>query len=131
MTLHWLQYFLLLGLISTTNPTAPWAIAYGIVAILWPAVAVVFGRHGRGGPKLDATGLAFHRWHHRVFYLASASAGGMAILWAYGTPFALQYWLFLFFMVSNLHALFHLWRHTVLRDGALRMIIPRALHKLL
>ncbi|MEM1273742.1 MAG: hypothetical protein AAGF88_07995 [Pseudomonadota bacterium] len=131
IALHWVQFALLLGLISTTAPTAPWAIAYGLVALIWPAVAVVKGLHGRGGRKLAPVGKAIHQWHHRMLYALSAASGAAAIAWSLGVPLALQYWLFLLFLVSNLHAVFHLWRHTALLDGALRMITPRALHKLL
>ena len=131
IALHWTQFALLLGLISTTNPTPAWAIAYAVPALLWSALALPLGLNGRGGPKLDPTGKAIHQWHHRLLYLLTAASGVMAIAWAFGTELALQYWLFLLFMVSNLHAVFHLWRHTALRDGALRMITPKAMHKLL
>ena len=30
-----------------------------------------------------------------------------------------------------MHGVFHMWRHTVLLDGALRNITPRALHNIL
>jgi len=54
-----------------------------------------------------------------------------ALARSYGTAIALQYRLFRLFMVSNLHAVFHLWRHRALRDGALRLITPKAMHKVL
>ena len=30
---------------------------------------------------------------------------------------------------ATFHAIFHLWRHTTLYDGALNMISPKAVHK--
>lgn len=131
LALHWTQFSLLLGLISTQNPTAFWAVAYAIPALAWPTLALFAGLHGRGGAKLGVKGRAVHQWHHRLLYLLTAASGVLALAWAWGQSLSLQYWLFLLFMVSNLHAVFHLWRHTALRDGALFMITPRALHKLL
>ena len=131
MVLHWTQFALLIGLLSTEVPTAPWVLAYAGVTLAWTGLALVAGLNGTGGPALTPALRHVHRWGHRAMLAAVAVSGVLAILWLAGRPVALQYWLFIVFGLSMLHAIFHLWRHTTLGDGALRWMTPRAVHKVL
>jgi len=43
----------------------------------------------------------------------------------------LRFWYAVLAGAAALHAVFHLWRHTTLADGALRRMTPEVLHKYL
>ncbi|MBF9031976.1 hypothetical protein HKCCE3408_16375 [Rhodobacterales bacterium HKCCE3408] len=128
-TAHWTQFGLLLGMISIQEVTAGWVAPYAAVALGWPVLAAIRGLYTRPGPKLSPGLKILHRWHHIALYAGVFVSGILAALWLTGREVPLQYWLFILFMVSLAHGMFHLWRHTALLDGALRIILPTALHK--
>ena len=114
------------------------------------------GLAGRAGPKLPDWAKRFHRINHQVLQIAlpvMVATGALAGLLA---PFAIKAFGLLqinpaagskslhdfaeevhelafnaLLAVIVLHAIFHLWRHFLLKDNALRIMVPRLLHKYL
>lgn len=131
-------------------------LALAVITLLWFALFLSKGLAGRAGPKLPGWARRFHPLSHKALQygvLTMVASGGLAALAA---PFAIQAfgtlpigpgfgakWLhglvtglheILFNLVIAaivLHAAFHLWRHYLLRDNALRIMVPKALHKYL
>jgi cytochrome b561 len=132
------------------------ALVFVTLALLWSADYLRRGLAGRPGPKLPPWARRVHRWMHRllVWGLFGVALSGFAIgltspvlLKAGGfLPFApplglaraheiaLQVHVWEYYLLAVLaagHAAFHLWRHLKLRDNALRIMAPRALHRFL
>ena len=126
------------------------------LALGWTALHMRRGLTGRPGPKLSPRLKTFHQILHKAliyglfgvaltgFLLGLTSsvqlwAGGIVpIAWPMGLP-KLNHLvgivhIFEFYALAGLvavHALFHIWRHLKLRDNALRIMAPRALHRFL
>ncbi|QJF50432.1 cytochrome b/b6 domain-containing protein [Roseobacter ponti] len=126
------------------------------LALLWTADYMRRGLAGRPGPKLRGRLRTLHSLMHRTliwglflvaftgFLLGLTST---VLLWAGGiVPIAPPMGLprandlvgvvhaIEFYTLAALvagHALFHLWRHFGLNDNALRIMVPRALHRFL
>lgn len=126
------------------------------IALLWSADYFRRGLASRPGPKLPPWGRVAHRVLHRAliwgifgvaltgFLLGLTSS---RLLWAGGiVPIAPPLGLpeanalagriheiefYLLAGIAAAHALFHIWRHLRLRDNALRIMAPRALHRFL
>ena len=131
ITLHWLS-FLLLILLVAGGPLPPLVWAFALSGLGLCALALVNGLMNGPGPKLEGALRAAHPWLSRGMY---AALGGVAALglWAQisGTAMNLNAIYFYLLSASSLHAIFHLWRHTALGDGALRRITPTAMHGML
>lgn len=127
-----------------------------IVVLVWTVMAATKGLAGRAGPKLPDWAKRFHRINHQVLQIAlpvMVATGALAGLLA---PFAIKAFGLLqinpaagskslhdfaeevhelafnaLLAVIVLHGIFHLWRHFLLKDNALRIMVPRLLHKYL
>lgn len=129
--LHWSLAILLLAMIKGGTAAVGVRWAYVILGGLWVGMAVANGVMARPGPKLTgAFRRGFHAAHVGIFALIAVTVvlnlGALLhltpLVWAWNS-------LLVLFAATMLHAVFHLWRHTALMDGALRMITPRVLHK--
>lgn len=126
------------------------------LSLLWFADYLRRGLASRPGPKLRGWARPAHRAIHHGLILGLAvlavtgfglgltsaillKAGGVVPIappldlpaaneWVGALHSAVFYALFALVAV---HAVFHLWRHTALNDGALRIMAPRALHRFL
>jgi cytochrome b561 len=129
---------------------------FATVVLVWFASFALKGLAGRPGPKLPGWGKRFHPWLHKSLYwivLAMVLSGGLIAVFAPYTvlafgrfPFApsidlkvlhelvqeVHELLFNLALIGiGLHASFHIWRHYMLRDNALRIMAPAQLHKYL
>lgn len=134
ITLHWLNLLLLLFVLGDGGATAWLSLAYAASALTMCGLALVFGLMNGPGPKLDGVLRAAHSWLHRGIYLL-LGWGTVALV---AETFALRLpgpeartLLLALLAATALHAVFNLWRHTALGDGALRRITPRAIHHIL
>ena len=126
------------------------------LSLLWVADWMRRGLASRPGPKLRGWARPAHRAMHTALIgglgvlaltgfglgLTSAvmlKAGGIVpIAPPLGLPAANEVVgavhaavFYALFALVAAHALFHLWRHVALNDGALRIMMPRALHRFL
>lgn len=128
----------------------------GIVTALWMGMFWSKGLAGRPGPKLPGWGKRFHSLSHKALQyglpimVATGALTGLAapfMIRAFGvlpiTPgtapkglhklaeevHEIAFNTLLVLIIA--HIAFHLWRHFVLKDNALRIMVPRALHKYL
>jgi len=134
ISLHWLTLLLLLFVLGDGGATAWLSLAYAASALTMCGLALVFGLMNGPGPKLDGAVRAAHPWLHRGLYLL-LGWGAVALL---AETFAMprpgpeaRTLLLALLAVAALHAVFNLWRHTALGDGALRRMTPRAVHHVL
>jgi len=133
IVLHWSVVLLILMLVKGGSdlPALRWV--FVSAAGLWVAMSLTGGMLGRPGPKL--TGLvrsAFRPMHLALYTLLGASAAvNAAALLGYANAQAAWQTLLVLVVAGTFHAIFHLWRHTALYDGALRMTTPRIWHKYL
>lgn len=131
-------------------------LALAIVASVWLAMFVFKGLAGRAGPKLPGWAKRVHGLSHRVLQIGLAVMVGTGALAGLMAPFAIKAFgavpinpafgnktlhelaqdlhevVFnglLFVIVA--HGLFHLWRHYLLKDNALKIMVPKILHKYL
>ena len=133
ITAHWTLVVLLMVLISDAKAAA-WHWAFGLSGLVMVAMVLIDGLMSGPGPRLQGTFRVLHPWSHRLMYLLLGTVAGAALYAQItGTPFLLptKTWYLLLTAAMAFHAIFHLWRHTTLYDGALRRMTPRALHKIL
>jgi cytochrome b561 len=132
--LHWLVVVLLILMMSDGERFVWLAWGFVLACVAFAASGLVFGLMTRPGPKLTGALRRAHPWLHRAMYWLTAGAALVvaAEMLGYDTPGVTgslaQMGLF---SAAALHAIYHLWRHTALRDNALRIITPRALHRYL
>ncbi|MGR3483931.1 MAG: hypothetical protein ACU0BF_01170 [Paracoccaceae bacterium] len=133
IALHWAVAMAVL-VMTEGGADAPW-LRWGYVALIvaWLAVMAAGGPLGRPGPKLTGAARAAFRPLHWALYAGLAASAALTAaelvgLIGAGPAFASVVALL---GAGLLHGLFHLWRHTALRDGALRTITPRAIHGVL
>jgi len=125
-------------------------------ALIWWADYLRRGLASRPGPKLPPWARRVHWVLHRVMIwgLFSVALTGLGLgltasrqLWAggvvpIGVPLGLprandviglihSIEFYLLAAIIAFHAGFHIWRHIALRDNALRIMFPRALHRYL
>lgn len=129
--LHWGVVVLLLLHLAAGGQNATLAWAFVLSGLAMAAIALVFGLMNGAGPKLEGTLRRAYPLLQWGMYglLAWVCTDTLASL--VGRPFPgpeARTLLILLLGASSLHGLFHLWRHTVLCDGALRRITPRMLH---
>ena len=128
---HWMTAFLL-AVLLIEGPAAPvWLTSAfaGLTGLWFASYLAARGPLGQPGPKLVGVLRPNHRVQHHALYLflAAAGAASVTVLEGQVTGRALTVLLFL----GLLHGLFHLWRHTALFDGALRVILPKFMHGVL
>lgn len=128
---HWMTAFLL-AVLLIEGPAAPvWltSVFAGLTGLWFASYLAALGPLGKPGPKLVGVLRPIHRVQHHALYLCVAAAGiaSVTVIESQVTGRALTVLLFL----GLLHGLFHLWRHTALFDGALRVILPKFMHGVL
>lgn len=126
------------------------------LALMWTASHMRHGLVGKPGPKLSPGLKRLHRALHitLIWGLFGVALTGFLLgltsttqLWAgglvpIGYPLGLPelnhligaIHIFEFYalaLIATVHAAFHIWRHLRLRDNALRIMAPRALHRFL
>lgn len=134
ITLHWLNLLLLLFVLGDGGATAWLSFAYAASALTMCGLALVFGLMNGPGPKLEGAVRAAHPWLHRGIYLLLGWGAVALVAEALALPLPgveARTSLLALLAVTALHAVFTLWRHTALGDGALRRITPRAIHHIL
>jgi superoxide oxidase len=132
------------------------ALVFVTLCLLWTADYWRRGLASRPGPKLQGWARRAHQWMHKALIwglfgvalsgfglgLTSASllkAGGILPI---APPLGLRrandiigqihiYEFYLLALIAVAHAGFHLWRHLHLRDNALRIMMPKRLHRFL
>ena len=132
------------------------ALIFVSICLWWTADLMRRGLASRPGPKLSGWARAVHRPLHLsiIWGLFLVALGGFLLgltsmvqlragLWLpiappmgwraaneiIGTLHIYQF--YLLGVVIAFHAAFHIWRHVRLRDNALRIMAPRALHRFL
>ncbi len=133
IALHWSTVFLLLALIKGGTQDALWRGAFVLAGGGWLVLMAAGGPLGRPGPKLSGWAQALYHPAHLGIYALLAGAVGLnlAALLGYAPLEAAWTSLILLLCAATFHAIFHLWRHTTLNDGALRAMTPRIAHKYL
>ena len=127
-----------------------------LITLVWVGMYLRTGALGRPGPKLRGVARTAHPWLTKTLYLglplvvASGALAGLAAPYAilafdilpinppFGTKavhdFAEEVHEIVFdgmvFLIVA-HAAYHTWRHLRLRDNALRIMVPRVLHRYL
>jgi len=133
IALHWTVFMLILAMVKggTSADWVRWSFV-GTVTV-WVIMALAKGLIGRPGPKLGPVTQAIYPWMHRTIYLMLAFSAGLNAAelmgWIAGGPAWTS--LLVLLTIGTFHGVFHFWRHNVLFDGALRLITPKALHKVL
>ncbi len=114
--------------------SAPWVrwLFVSCVAI-WASMAMTKGLIGKAGPKLGPTTKAAYPWIHRAIYVALAVSAMLNAAELLGWIDAGPAWTSLLVLlgIGAFHGLFQFWRHMALYDGALRLIFPNFIHKVL
>lgn len=125
-------------------------------ALFWTATYLKRGLVGRPGPKLGPRAKRAHQVLHKtlIWGLFGVALTGFGLgvtsatqLWAgnivpIGVPLNLPKWndfigqvhiyeFYILAVIAIAHAGFHTWRHVRLRDNALRIMAPKALHRFL
>lgn len=133
ITLHWTN-FLLLVLLVAGGPLTGLAWAFAASGLGMGAIALVGGLMNGPGPKLTGFACAAHPWQSRAMYAALAIVAALTLWDLTGAlPAGINLARIYFYLLaaSALHAIFHLWRHTALCDGALKRILPKTMHGML
>lgn len=133
ITAHWTLVVLLMILISDAEAAA-WHWAFVLAGVAMVATALVDGLMSGPGPKLQGAFRRLHPWFNRAMYalLATVTAAAIATQVTGAPPWIpMKTWYLLLTAAMSFHAVFHLWRHTTLNDGALRRITPRNFHNIL
>ncbi|EKE45461.1 hypothetical protein OCGS_0551 [Oceaniovalibus guishaninsula JLT2003] len=127
--LHWGALALVLAvLLVGINPVTRWGVV--AVAILWGIAALTLGISARPGPKLSG-------WVRRAFVPLHAALIGLLAVAAVivlradpGPATGVTRGMGLTLLAAVIvHGGFHVWRHVALHDGALRAMLPRAMHR--
>lgn len=133
IVLHWSVLMMILMMVKggTSAPLLRWA--FVIAGTIWVAMALARGMMGKPGPKLTGTLRRAYPWMHRGLYVLLAITVTLNALALTGVMPHDTGWTALLVLLSAgaLHGLFHFWRHNVLYDGALRIMMPRFMHKIL
>lgn len=133
IALHWITMLLVLALTKggLTSVWAQWGFA--IAGLGLAASALTVGSGTDPGPKLEGIFRTAYPWLHRTFYVLVAGTASLTVASLIGgAPAEAAHSARLMLFVALLFlAIFHLWRHTALNDGALRAMTPRLWHRLL
>jgi cytochrome b561 len=132
------------------------ALVFVTLVTLWSIGYFRRGLAGRPGPKLPPKLRRFHTLLHKtlLYMLFMIPVGGLLLgitasrqLWAggivaLGIPLSMPqanaiigtlhiYQFYTLGGIALVHAGFHIWRHTALRDNTLRIMAPKILHRFL
>ena len=131
--LHWSVLMMILMMVKggTAAPVLRWA--FVIAGTVWIGMALIKGMMCKPGPKLTGTLRAAYPWMHRGLYAilgvtVALNAGALIGVLPHDTGWT---GLLVLLTAGTFHGLFHFWRHNVLFDGALRIMTPRFMHKIL
>lgn len=131
--LHWTFFMMLLAMIKGGTDAVWLRWAYVLLGALWVGTAAVRGIRAKPGPKLEGVLRSTFTIAHASLYALIAFSivinAGALLGWA--SKDAAFTSLLVLLVAGTFHALFHFWRHNVLRDNALRMISPGFMHKYL
>ncbi len=129
--MHWSVVFLLLAMLKggTSAPSVRWA--FVLAGGLWAGIALGRGVLGRPGPKLAGVALAAYLPMHLGLYALLGVAVALNAAELAGMILPGRAWIALLLLLGAgaLHGIYHMWRHTALNDGALRLMTPRIWHK--
>jgi cytochrome b561 len=116
---------------GTSAEVIRWAFVIG--GGFWVGMALVKGMMGKPGPKLTGTLRTAYPWMHRGMYAVLAATVVLNAAALVGSVPDHTGWTALLVLLAagTFHGLFHFWRHNVLFDGALRIMTPRFMHKIL
>ncbi len=131
--LHWSLFMLLLAMIKGGSANEILRLAFVGAGALWLAMTATRGMLCKPGPKLQGSLRSAYPWMHRGMYAVlalSVAANAAALLGRASLDLAWNSLLVLL-IAGTFHGLFHFWRHNVLYDNALRMMLPRFMHKIL
>jgi superoxide oxidase len=131
MALHWSLLFLVTPLgAGWITPILEWGFA--IVALGMSALALAFGLQAYAGPKSPRIVRLINAWGHRGLYVYLAVVGALGLhglVTGGGVNMVIHYQVLLW--ITIFHAIYHLFRHLVVGDGALRTMTPRSIHRML
>lgn len=133
VALHWLNLLLLILLVAA-GPVPALAWVFVASAFMMTGLALLRGLLNGPGPKLTGFLRSAHpvlSWAMYLGLAAVAALTALALLGQWTAPASLREIYFYTLGAASLHAVFHLWRHTALGDGALRRITPKPLHDML
>ena len=130
------------------------ALIFVIISLIWTGMLLAKGLASRPGPKLPQWARPVHQWMHKIiiwglflvaltgFLLGLTSstllkAGGFLPIappmgWREMNDWIGEFHIYEFYALAVIvfgHAVFHIWRHVKLRDNALRIMVPKALHR--
>ena len=130
------------------------ALVFVTLCLIWTVDVAFRGMAGRPGPKLSPRLKRFHWWLHRIIVAGIAmiplggfligltsdrllKAGGILPIappmdWERANEIIGKVHIYQFYTLCGIvviHAGFHIWRHVKLRDNALRIMVPKALHR--
>lgn len=133
--LHWTAALSLLFLLSVDDRIyggLAWVFiaSGGALVVIWALRGLLNGP----GPALTGPLRVAHPWLSRGMYLLLGWSVLSLALASLGHALPGPHPRSLLLALGGAamgHAIFHLWRHTALRDGALRRMTPRALHRYL
>ena len=131
--LHWSVLMLILIMVKGGTSEAILRWAFVIAGGIWVTMAALKGMMGKPGPKLTGHLRRAYPWMHRGMYLLLAGSVALNALALLGVLPHDTGWTSLLVLLTAgaFHGLFHFWRHNVLFDGALRLMTPRFMHKIL
>jgi cytochrome b561 len=133
IVLHWSVLMLVLVMVKggTSAQIVRWA--FVIAGGIWLGMAAIKGMMCQVGPKLTGRLRTAYPWMHRGMYAVLAVAVALNAAALMGVLAHDTGWTALLVLLAagTFHGLFHFWRHNVLYDGALRIMTPRFMHKIL
>jgi cytochrome b561 len=131
-------------------------IMLALVVTVWTIMVLLKGLTGRAGPKLPPLAKRFHAIGHKAMHIALPVMVMTGALTGFAAPYVIKAFGVLpinggwgakgihgFFEEIHevsfnimlgaivVHAAFHIWRHVVVKDNALRIMMPKRLHKFL
>lgn len=131
ITLHWLLLVLVVPLGGGwITPFLEWSFA--LAALAMSALALVFGLQAHAGPKSPWIVRRINAWGHRGLHAYLAIVGALSLhglVTGGGAEMMIHYQVLLW--TTIFHAIYHLFRHLVVGDGALRTMTPRSIHRML
>lgn len=130
------------------------ALVFVTLCLLWTADMLRRGLAGRPGPKLPPWGRRLHRGLHLTLIWGLFGVAFTGFLLGLTSPVLLKaggflpiappldlnhaneiigqihiFEFYLLALIAVVHAGFHIWRHLRLKDNALRIMVPRCLHR--
>jgi cytochrome b561 len=131
MALHWSLLFIVTPLgAGWITPFLEWSFA--IFVLVMSALALAFGLQAYAGPKSPWIVRLINTWGHRGLYVYLAVVGALTLYHLVtDAPVNLVIHYQIILWITIFHAIYHLFRHLVVGDGALRTMAPRSIHRYL